>query len=240
MHTANFDDALQQFDWNLVNRLNPAAIEATQDSDSLEKLIYSFVDSKFGAVERQFLPFPLSAKFYHLLQLGTDYLLKKIMKLQQNLKKKDEEIQYLAHKLEKTVQVMDALPRIATREVSVVHSCPVCQRAFRALLFLDKHVKKCHPMEHDAWVALRNQIPYGLSRAVRELNEDVTGLRASVTRQEWNQPSDRRDELTKMPGRRRDAVKSPKNADHSASPGSVTGTVSVEPLANRRDFVDIQ
>jgi hypothetical protein len=237
VHTASFDNTLYQFDWNLVNRLNPEVVEGMNDTESLEKILYSFVDSKYGAVERQLLPFPLSAKFYRLLQLGTDYLLKKLVKTQRQVAQKDKEIDYLRHKLEKSIEAFDRVPRLANADVTIAHSCPVCSRAFKALLYLDKHMTQCHPESVDAWRCLREGRPYGLAKALQELHQDVGHLRSCLTRQDLSacHEPDNRDGFDRMPGprppsRRKSGPRPP------GGPGKFVGATAVEPGANRRNF----
>lgn len=230
IHTANFDNTLYQFDWNLVNRMNPEYIKATGETSDLEKLIYSFVDSKFGAVERQFLPFPLSAKFYELLQIGFDYVLKKQTKLQQQLKKKDEEIEYLRHKLEKS---LETIPKFVGRDVSIVHSCPVCNKAFKSFYHLDKHINKTHGDLKDAWNALRNQQPYGAPVAFEELHQEINHLRECITRQElvsFEKPKPKRE---KMPGPQKE-----KKQTQTVDPGRIVESTCIQPFRYRSDFID--
>jgi hypothetical protein len=229
-YTAGIDDTLQQFDWNLVNRLHPDTIRATQDTESLDKLLYSFVDSKYGAVERQFLPFPLSAKFFQLLQIGVDYLLRKLTKTQKQVSQKETEIEYLRHKLEKSVERLDSLPKFTNSEVKVVHSCPVCSRAFKAMLYLDKHVRKCHANQMDAWHALRNDEPYGISIAFKELHQDIDHLRSCITRQDLHTDPPRTS--NEMPV----FAHKPKQKG-IGTPGRITGGTGIEPRFNRKDFM---
>jgi hypothetical protein len=232
VHTARFDDTFAQFDWNLINRLNPETVEATQDSESLEKVLYSFVDSKFGAVERQFLPFPLSAKFYRLLQMGVDYLLKKFTKAQRQLSQKDKEIERMREKVERSIEALDRVPRMANTDVSIVHSCPVCSRAFKALLYVDNHMTKCHPEFLDAWRALRDGRPYGLSKAVQDLHDDIGHLRSCLTRQELE---------AKKPPPVSDRWPRPKPLPQKAKPIDASGKVvesrAIAPSAKLRTFV---
>jgi hypothetical protein len=233
IHTANFDDTLHQFDWNLVNHLNVESIKATGDSDSLEKLLYSFVDSRFGAVERQFLPFPLSAKFYQLLQLGIDYLLTKLRKNQRQVAQRDLEIEYLKHKLEKSIDRLDSLPKFANCDVKVVHSCPVCSRAFKAMLYLDKHIGKCHPEHGDAWRALRHNELFGVAKAFTELHQDIDHLRACITRQDLcaEPPVDHPD-CDRMP------IQPKPWRPHQRDPsGRIAGFSGIEPGGSRRSFL---
>lgn len=238
IHTANFDNTLYQFDWNLVNRMNPEYIKATGETNELEKLIYSFVDSRFGAVERQFLPFPLSAKFYELLQLGFDYVLKKQTKLQQQLKKKDEEIEYLRHKIEKT---LDTIPKFVGHDVSIVHSCPVCKKAFKSFYHLDKHINKTHIDLREAWNALRNQKPYGAPVAFEELHQEINHLRECITRQElasidlMNQKSSQRENPRRESLPTSQKTNKPKQ---TVDPGRIVESTCIQPLRYRSDFID--
>ena len=235
-YQAAFDNTLNQFDWNFLHRINPETIEATQDSESLEKIIYSFADSQFGPVERQFLPFPSSAKFYRTLQLGVDYLLKKQAKLQRQLKQKDNEIQYLTHKLQKSVECLDRMPRNTISEVSIAHSCPVCSRAFKALFYLDKHIVKCHPEQIDAWKALREGQPYGVSKAFAELHQDIDHLRACITRQGYEE---RREILRNDPNVGKFPGPGPQPAPKpvaTSTTGKIVETKEIKPMAYRRNF----
>jgi predicted metal-binding protein len=235
VHTANFDNTLYQFDWNLVNRLTPEVVEGMHDTESLEKVLYSFVDSKYGAVEQQFLPFPLSAKFYRLLQLGTDYLLKKLAVTQRQVGQKDKEIDYLRHKLEKSIEALDRVPRVANADVTLAHSCPVCSRAFKALLYLDKHMTQCHPELVDAWRCLRERRPYGLAKALQELHQDVGHLRSCLTRQDLPKCCAHQDGFDRMPrsgppGGRKGGTRP------VGGTGRFMGVTEVQPGANRRNF----
>lgn len=238
-YQAAFENTLNQFDWNLLNRTNLATVQATNDTESMEKILYSFVDSKFGPVDRQFLPFPLSAKLYHALQLGVDYLLKSQTKLQRQLQEKQKEIEYLTHKLEKSFQRLDKMPRTSQCDVTVVHSCPVCQRAFKALLFLDKHMLKCHPKEVDAWKALREGQPYGVTKAFEELHQDIDHLRSVITRQGYEERREVRHNnpnVDKMPPPRKKKAPAQKPDGVDLS-GRVVETRQVKPMAYRKNFV---
>lgn len=238
VHTASFDNNLNQFDWNLLNRTNLESMEATNDTETLENLIYSFVDSKYGAVERQFLPFPLSAKFYATLQMGMDYLLKREKKLQRQMLQQKKEIEYLQHKLAKSCERLDTMPRMTNAEVSVVHSCPVCQRAFKAVLYLDKHIKKAHPEMDDAWNALRNKKPYGLNHAFMELHQDIDHLRSCITRQTHEidkpVPKVKQDPAT-FPQKKQIPKKKPILVDQKTK---MVTTKMVEPNVNRANFFE--
>lgn len=237
-YQAAFDNTLNQFDWNLLNRTNLATVQATNDTETMEKILYSFADSKFGPVERQFLPFPLSAKLYHALQLGVDYLMRRHTKLQRQLAEKDKQIEYLTHKLQKSFDRLDKMPRTSQCDVTVVHSCPVCQRAFKALLFLDKHMLKYHPKEVDAWKALREGQPYGVTKAFEELHQDIDHLRACITRQGYEERRKiRRNDpnVDKMPGPRK--KKQPQPQQGFDPSGRVVETTQVKPMAYRRNFV---
>jgi hypothetical protein len=233
VHTARFDDTLAQFDWNLVNRLNPDTVEATQDSESLEQVLYSFVDSKFGAVERQFLPFPLSATFYRLLQLGTDYLLKKLMKAQRQLSQKDREIEGLREKVARSVEALDRVPRMVNTELAVVHSCQVCSRGFKAILYLDRHIPKCHPDVRDAWQSLRDGQPYGLSLELANLQTDIGHLRGCLTRQQLAEREEGAAPSDQWPHARPVRQKT-RRTDAS---GKIVSSHAVAPISTARMFV---
>lgn len=235
MITANFDDTLYQFDWNLLNRMNLEYVKATQDPEDLEKLIYSFTDSHYGAVERQFLPFPLSKKLYEMLQLGFDYLLRKQTKLQKELKVKNEEIKYLRHKLEKS---LETIPKFVGTDVKVVHTCPVCNKAYKSFYHLDKHMNKAHTYMCDAWNALRNKQPYGASLEFRELQTEIDHLRGYVTKQNLEEnsihPITQREKMSgKQPPK-----KSNQKGDQKIDPGHISESICVQPRRYKCDFID--
>ena len=213
--------------------MNPDFIRATGETNDLEKLIYSFADSRFGAVERQFMPFPLSAKFYELLQLGVNYMLKKQTKLQQQLKQKDEEIEYLRHKIEKS---LGTIPKFVGRDVSIVHSCPVCKKAFKSFYHLDKHINKAHVNLKDAWNALRNEQPYGAPVAFEELHQEINHLRECITRQELaalDLMDQKKEQKEKLPGPQK-----VKKSSLTVDPGRIVESKCVQPLRYRSDFID--
>ncbi|OHS93608.1 hypothetical protein TRFO_40114 [Tritrichomonas foetus] len=233
VHTGEFDNTLYQLDWNLINRTNPEYIRTTGDTETLEKIICSFSDSKFGAVERQFLPFPLSAKFYELIQLSMNYLLKKQTKLQQQLKQKDQEIEYLRHKLEKSYET---IPKFVGRDVSVVHSCPVCNKAFKSFYHLDKHVKKYHLNLLDAWNSLRNNQPYGAKFEFQELQHEINHLRECITRQEYFARVEPQNPPEMFPGK----ANAKKKPSGNGGEGRITESTGVQPRAFRSDFLDFE
>jgi hypothetical protein len=78
---------------------------------------------RYGAVQQQLLPFPLSAKFYRLLQLGTNYLIKSLLTTQRQLGQTNKEIDCLRHMLEKSIEALDRVPRVANADVAIAHSC---------------------------------------------------------------------------------------------------------------------
>ena len=183
-YNPKLQDTVHQFDWNLLNSMNPEFIYETKDNESLEKIIYSLMDSNYGRVEQQFLPFPLSRKFFEIMKLSVKYLMKEISKTKQQMKDKDNEIAYLKHKFEKQITKLDAMNRPKSVDVTVVHSCPKCHRAFKALTYLDKHMKKEHLDILDAWVSLREGTPYGAARELKQLKDEVEDLRMCLNRQE--------------------------------------------------------
>lgn len=188
--------SIHQFDWNYLNSLNTEFIREAHDYSTLEKYAYMFADSEYTAVDQQFLPFPLSRKFFEISHDSIKYLFKQIRELQNKLKYKEKEIEYMKHKFEKATKKIDNLsynrnpfppPPIAystTQEAAIiVHTCPCCGRAFRSLQFLDKHIIKEHRHISEAWLSIREGKPYGTSHELKSLKNDVEDLRACLTRQ---------------------------------------------------------
>lgn len=188
--------SIHQFDWNYLNSLNTEFIRESRDYNTLEKFAYMFADSDYTAVDQQFLPFPLSKKFFEITHDSVKLLFRRIRELQNRIKEQDKEIKYMRHKFEKATKKIDNLslkqnpfppPPVAyssTKEAAiVVHSCPCCGRAFRSIQYLDKHVIKEHRHICEAWLAIREGKPYGTTHELKSLKNDVEDLRACLTRQ---------------------------------------------------------
>lgn len=238
------DDTAYQFDWTYLNSLNADVLRESNNEETYENIIHSYIDAKFGNVEMQFFPFPLSRKFFEIMQLSIRFLVNKIMKLNNTIKMKNDEIEYMRHKYAKTIQKVDSLPQtILAKDVVPVHSCPVCGRFFKAMMYLDKHFNKEHLEYTDAWSALRHNTPYGVSREAAMMRNDIDDIRACVTRQNLEEAKVYKGKgmnpfVKKKTQKKQKVLTNQRNTEKIPSNGgTVTHVVKIEPKGNIGEFI---
>jgi len=175
--------SVEQFDWNYLNSLSVDYLEEFEDSEAIENVICSFVDSRFGKVERQLFVHPLSVKLYRILQICLRFMIKKQQKLGSECKGKSKEIHEMQRKLEKTITKLEEISISRVSSHTIVFCCPVCQKAFKSMMHQDKHIEKHHPEHLEAWVSMRQNKSYGAKRNIEELQKEIDEIRASVVKQ---------------------------------------------------------
>ena len=176
----NLNDNISQFDWNFLNIINYDIIKESNDYDSLEKIIYSFVDSNFGQVETKFLPHPISEKFYKILQLSINYLLKQNQKILKEKKRIEKENQNLKLKLQNIIEKYEKFTFNSVQNLNIVFSCPICEKLFKSNLYLDKHIKKEHSDKFQFWLSFKKneKIPY--KEDIESIQKELDIIRSNL------------------------------------------------------------
>ena len=168
-------DTCRRFDWHLLNSLD---LDRAISHEDVERVLFSFADSEFGPAERQFFPFPLSQKFYTVLQFCVNNLLDSQRKLQNEvtglrsrLKKLDSQLQSF------TTKQTSYQPSQAT---TIAYACPTCQKLFITPQHLDKHILRRHRHLYEAWCGLKNGYIPNKQNEIKELTQQLTELKRTI------------------------------------------------------------
>ena len=235
----NFWKNPNQFNWQLLNDINPDFIRQKQDTEIMDQLIYSFVDSEFGAVERQFLPFPLSAKFFYTFQVCINYLLNKQQKTERKLKESQKYAEKLEHKLENVYVQMDEIAQKSPpSEIKIVHSCPICLKAYKSLAYLDKHIQNFHTNQTELWAALRSGKSYEIHQELEEMRNNLKDIQANIIRQNFTSNMHQVVPTNCSRQKPNSILKKPKEVSSSHSHHSNIYSSCVAPIGSQYDMVD--
>lgn len=150
---------LEPIDWNLVAVLNADIIRQTKDYESLQKLVQIFMGAKLYQGSSRILAHPLCLRLCQLLQVAFEYLnfcQKELSTLNTKLEtenvKLTEKIAKLESKLKKSEQI------IKIKSVPY-DKCPICQKKFKNIDYVDRHIANRHSEINDAWDIIRGRKP---------------------------------------------------------------------------------
>lgn len=150
---------LEPIDWNLVAVLNADIIRRTKDYESLQKLVQIFISAKLYPGSSRILAHPLCLRLCQLLQVAFEYvnycqneLSTSNTKLEtENLKLKEKATKYHS-KLKKALHVIKV-------KSQPYDKCPICQKKFKNLSYLDRHISNKHKEVVDSWEVVRGKKP---------------------------------------------------------------------------------
>jgi hypothetical protein len=162
-------------DWSLISSVSPEQVCESNDIDTLEAVIATFVRAEFTQTEAQMMPHPQTAKLFRLLQLGMHHLLDCQQQLQTDLAAAEGSAASLRAKVQSvSASLSHARAQVAHSESA--EKCLVCGKKFRTIVYLDEHVSRRHAALVPAWRALRS----GQVQALDDVMEHIDELRRAV------------------------------------------------------------
>lgn len=168
-------------DWTIISGCSPDELVKTNDIDTLTAIIQSFIHAQFTQTEAQLMPNPLTAKFFHILQIAVRYLLDCQTELKENLEESEKSIQLLKAKLKNLsaslTRAKDEVKK-SERIKESTEKCIVCGRRFKNIGYLDGHVQRRHGALVPAWRSLRTGQMQGMS----DFSEQLENLRQEVAK----------------------------------------------------------
>lgn len=129
-------------DWNLVETIDPVSLRTPEGISSMKILVQQFLQATTVPLENP----GLILKLLQILQVIIGYLITSQDKSTELLKKKTLENQKLKKQIEES----------NSKNVIVATQCPICNKLFESLPFLDKHIKNSHQNIFQTWLDIRD------------------------------------------------------------------------------------
>ena len=171
---------LEPIDWNLVAVLDADLIRRTKDYDSLQRLLQCFLTARLVQGNSRILAHPLVLRLCQLLQVGIEYLNFCQGELQNHSTRIETEkialedrVKTLEHKIKK----MEMLLKVKSRPY---HRCPVCDKKFKGLDYIDRHILNRHSELMDAWDVVRGRKRPEKSDSVQEILDKIESLKSTL------------------------------------------------------------
>ncbi|OHS98912.1 hypothetical protein TRFO_34746 [Tritrichomonas foetus] len=150
---------LEPIDWNLVAVLDADLIRRTKDYDSLQRLIQIFIAAKLFPGSSRILAHPLVLRLCQLLQVGFEYMnfcQNELSTMNSKIETENlalkEKISHLIAKNKKAEQIIKVKSQPYDR-------CPVCEKKFKNLDYVDRHITNRHSELCDSWNIIRGRKP---------------------------------------------------------------------------------
>lgn len=175
---------LEPIDWNLVAVLNADIIRRTKDYDSLQKLVQIFMAAKLYPGSSRILAHPLCLRLCQLLQVAFEYLNYCQTELSAMNTKLEEENAKLTEKSAKLSSKLKKAEQVIKIKSLPYDRCPVCEKKFKSLDFVDRHITNRHTELADAWSIIRGRKPPKSNENdnVQKILDKIDHLKSSLKR----------------------------------------------------------
>lgn len=137
-------------DWDLIQTVDPVFLKSSNGIDSMKLIAQQFLRATTVPIENS----TLILKLLQVLQVIIGYLCTSQDHYSELIKKKEMENQKLKEIIENKSQ-----------DFIIGVQCPVCNKLFKSIFFLDKHFAKSHQNKLSLWQSIRtpfliNQLPF--------------------------------------------------------------------------------
>lgn len=133
-------------DWSLIQTIDPIYLRSSRGIDSMKLIAQQFLCATTVPIENQ----TLILKLLQVLQVIVGYLCTSQDNFAEQLKEKEIENQKLKEIIDKKSQ-----------DFIIGVQCPVCNKLFKSIFFLDKHILKSHQNMANLWQGIR--MPYQIN-----------------------------------------------------------------------------
>lgn len=170
-------------DWEFINSCDPVMIYETQDFDSIQLFISSFMNSKLTHPDKKILSHPLSVKLIQLLQLTIQYMYSCQQELSSTIDELNDKNKIYKQKIQLLVKEQNRSAVLLRDAYQDFEKCPVCGKKYKTIKHVDQHMQKNHKEHLLAWKSLRINNPIDPSQRVKELQDEITLLKDLIKKQ---------------------------------------------------------
>lgn len=170
-------------DWNYVDSCDPVMIHETQDFKSIQSFISSFMNSKLIESDKTVLSHPTAFKLVQLLQITVQYMYNCQQQQNSEIDKLEDEKETYKQKAKLLVKQQNRSAALLRDAYQDFEKCPVCAKRFKAMKYVDQHMKTKHKEHLLAWKSLRINNPIDPSKQVKELQDEIIFLKELINKQ---------------------------------------------------------
>ena len=171
---------LEPIDWNLVAVLDADLIRRTKDYDSLQRLLQCFLTARLVQGNSRILAHPLVLRLCQLLQVGIEYLNFCQGELQNHYSKLEAEKMGLEDKVKTLEHKMKKLEMLIKVKSQPYHRCPVCDKKFKGIDYIDRHILNRHSELMEAWDIIRGRKSPEKTDSVQQILDKIDNLKNTL------------------------------------------------------------
>ena len=175
--------ALSGIDWSFVNSCDPQILYQTKDFKALQQFISSFMNSKLNCNDKCILSHPLSYKIIELLQITIQYMFECQKQLTSEVEELQDKNELFKQKIKLLVKAQNRSNLLLRDAYHDFEKCPICAKKFKAIKYVDNHIKQRHPEHQLAWKSLRINNPINPSQRIKELEDEILYLKQMLNQQ---------------------------------------------------------
>ncbi|KAH0790921.1 Zinc finger, C2H2 type family protein [Histomonas meleagridis] len=178
---------LEPIDWNLVATLDPNLVSQTNDFDSLQRLVQIFVKAKLVPGCSQVLAHPLCLRLCQLLQVAFEYMINCQNSLLEIKTKLEAENHKHIQELKKKQSILKKTEVLLKIKSQPYYRCPICDKKFKGMDYIDRHITSRHPEFTDSWDIMRGRkSPYPQTDNSQKILGEIENIKNALKESNWN------------------------------------------------------
>ena len=177
---------LEPIDWNLVAVLDADLIRRTKDYDSLQKLVRIFVTAKLYPGSSRILAHPLTMRLCQLLQVAFEYLnfcQNELSSMNGKLEAENLQYQEKVKKMEAKLKKAEKIIKVKSQPYD---KCPICEKKFKNLSYVDRHIMNRHNELAGAWDVIRGRKSPESEDNVQKILDKIDHLKDTLKKGDMN------------------------------------------------------
>ena len=145
-------------DWNYIDGIDPSDLAMTRDKDTMRQITNQFINAVSFTVQN---PTRL-LRLFQILQV----IMKHMNDVNHKLKKA------LRVSMKQNEKLKERNRKLVSRKKPVGIQCPICQKIFSEMRYVDVHVFAQHPEQSAVWQALRTPYYPGMTKTYDPLSAE--------------------------------------------------------------------
>lgn len=170
----------EPLDWNLISVLDPEIIRRVKDIDSLQKLITHFCCANFTPGCSKILSHPLSLRLCQLLQIGIQTMNDGQEQLKKVITDNKETVSKINHAAKKLKSKLEQTENKLKQKSVPYDKCPVCQKKFSNLDYVDRHMLNRHNELSECWDCLRGRKDPKKSSEMQKVYDELVNMKEEI------------------------------------------------------------
>lgn len=170
-------------DWRFVNSIDVGMMKETQDVNTMQDMVNSFMASQLNKTDRNILTNPLAFRLVSILQVIIKYMFDCQDQLKHKVHELEDDVSFYKHKIKLMQKAQDESSELLRDAYHDFEKCPVCGKKFKAMRYVDRHMESVHKMHLYAWKSLRVDRPIDPKSKVKALEDEIAMLREAMNEQ---------------------------------------------------------